>query len=223
MDGGPVGMAMDQTAQIFAAHELVDGLWRDVHQEVGGLRVVLLAGFARSHCHRAAFCRWAGEKLLLPGPVADLRPEGLVGVVFRTESIAVQESHQGAVALDARGLIECGPAGAAGQRVAHEEVPVARHEVKGMVISREAGQAVEQWIEDRFGGVVPDLGLEQVTQDVECPQIGDDALQPADKCIEHGGSAGIEMKIGDEVIGHRGNMIAGSLPQVELARWKGAR
>ncbi len=41
--------------------------------------------------------------------------------------------------------------------------------------------------------------------------------------IKPGGSFGIEVKVGDEVVGHRGTMIAGSAPGMKLAEWKEAR
>ncbi len=163
MDGRPMGVAMNQARQVFLAHELVDGRLRDIHEVVGSPGVMLLAGLACRRRHRVAFRRWPGQELPLPVRIANLRAKGLVGLVFRAKGISVQESHRGAVALDACGFLKRGPAGTAGQRMTHEKIPVARHEVQPMVISSQAGQAVEQRIEERVRGVVTDPGLKQVS------------------------------------------------------------
>ena len=91
MDGGAVGVAVDELPDAVGLHRLDDRLRGDVHDRLGLALGRHAAAFARLLGECRALGQRAGQEARLPPRVAHLPAEGLVFEVLCAQGIAVHE------------------------------------------------------------------------------------------------------------------------------------
>lgn len=168
VNGGAVGMAVDQNIDVQSVHELGDGALVHIH-DAGGL----LAGF-----HPAACAQAVGEALAgaqgqvaqdkLDDRMAQLATQMLIGQVIGTELVAVYQGHTMAIQRDDgffRQQVHTKPLG---KSLADQEVAVAMLEVDRDSGCGQALQQVESgadvWLDWR---VIADPHLHEIAEKVD--------------------------------------------------------
>ena len=204
MDGGAVGVAVDQVADagvFHDAHHFRRGHVHDVFRLVG---VVALALHAHALGEGAAFFQGFGEHALLPLGVAGHGAELLVGVVFGAQAVAVHQQGAGAVQVGHGAFVQQHAAAVVGELVAEQKVPVAVHEEQLGPGVGKAPEGVDRLAVEGAVIVVADPGFEQIPQHIE-------AVGLAGVVVEQGFQRGqvfragrIQMQIGNkQAVSHR--------------------
>lgn len=198
MQCGSMRVSMDQQLRIVIFAQQCCNCFRvHVHD------AFLLAGFflftALTQCRDLCFTHIERllEKFLLPGGVANLAAESLVGSIIGTERIAMAQ--QCALPMqDEEGRVgqQLEP-GCVSKCLADQEIPVAMHEVELCAVIGQRSQCLD----DRLvmGKVVVARPVfEKITQNVQRPGLGSLPVQEVQELGSDGGSGVAEVQVGNQ-------------------------
>ena len=134
--------------------------------------------------------------------VTNERAQSLVGAIIHAESVTVAEYQPLARKRRDRRIVQQGRAGFGAETFADHEVAIAAHDIDERSAGRHGGDRPDYFAVRRFGIVVADPGLEEISQEEQGARAaygtGQESLEPGRDFRRRW----IEVKVGGEPGGH---------------------